>query len=113
MQNELSQIVDKYNRESFSTRSQIGQIALTQNIDFKQAIVIMGETLSDMDKEIEQRDIKRKSSENKIGKTDSEVKEEMKRSDLNKTLSKEKNDRIMKRLNKTLNNYKYIKNNKQ
>ena len=53
MQNEISQTIDKYNKESFSTRPQIGQNALIQSKDFKQAINIMGETISDMDKEID------------------------------------------------------------
>ena len=48
MQNDISQTNDKYNEESFSTRSQIGQNALIENKVFKQAINIMGETISDM-----------------------------------------------------------------
>ena len=31
IQNEISQTIDKYNKESFSTRSQIGQNALYQS----------------------------------------------------------------------------------
>ena len=31
IQNEISQTIDKYNKESFSTRSQIGQNALTES----------------------------------------------------------------------------------
>ena len=53
MQNEISQTIDKYNKESFSTRSQIGQNALIQSKVFNQAINIMGATISDMDIEIE------------------------------------------------------------
>ena len=49
IQNEISQTIDKYNKESFSTRSQIGQNALIQSKVFKQATNIMGETISDMD----------------------------------------------------------------
>ena len=70
----------------------------------------MGETISDMDMEIEQKDNKIQCLEDKIGIPDSKVIEEMNRLDLNKISSKEKNDRIMNRLNKTLNNHKYIKN---
>ena len=50
MQNETSQKIVKYNNESFSTRSQIGQNALIQSKVFKQALKIMGETISDMEK---------------------------------------------------------------
>ena len=110
VQNEISQTIDKYNKESFSTRSQIGQNALIQGKVFKQAINIMGETISDMDVEIEQKDNKIQFVEDKIGIPDSNVIEEMNRLDLNKISCKEKNDRIMKRLNKTLNNHNYIKN---
>ena len=110
VQNEISQTIDKYNKESFSTRSQIGQNALIQSKVFKQAINIMGETISDMDIEIEQKDNKIQFLEDKIGIPDSKVIEEMNRLDLNKISSKERNDRIMNRLNKTLTNHKYIKN---
>ena len=110
VQNEISQTIDKYNKESFSTRSQIGQNALIQSKVFKQAINIMGETISDMDIEKEQKDNKIQFLEDKIGVPDSKVIKEMNRLDLNKISSKERNDRIMNRLNKTLTNHKYIKN---
>ena len=110
IQNEISQTIDKYNKESFSTRSQIGRNALIQSKVFKQAINIMGETISDMDVEIEQKDNKVQILEDKIGIPDSKVIEEMNRLDLNKISCKEKNDRILNRLNKTLHNHKYIKN---
>ena len=109
MPNDISQTIDKYNKESFSTRSQIGQIALIQNEVFKQAINIKRETISDMDIEIEQRAIKIQVLEDKIGLPDSKVREEVKRLDLNKISSKEKNDRIMNRLYKTFTNDKYIR----
>ena len=109
IQNEISQTIDKYNKESFSTRSQIGQNALIQSKVFKQAINIMGETISDMYVEIEPKDSKIQFLEDKIGIPDSKVVEEMKRLDLNKISCKEKNDRIMNRLNKTLHNHKYTK----
>ena len=110
VQNDILQTIDKYNKESFSTRSQIGQNALIQSKVFKQAINIMGETISDMDMEIEQKDNKIRFLEDKIGIPDFKIIEEMNRLDLNKISSKEKNDRIMNRLNKTINNHKYIKN---
>ena len=110
MQNEISQTIDRYNKESFSTRSQIGQKALIQSKVFKQAINIIGETISDMDIEIEQKDNKVQFLEDKLGIPDSKVIEEMKRLDLNKTSCNEKNDRNMNRLNKMLNNHKHIKN---
>ena len=43
IQNENSQTIDKYNKESFSTRSQIGQNTLVQSKVLKQAISILGE----------------------------------------------------------------------
>ena len=113
IQNEVSQTIDKDNKESFSTRSQIGQYALIQSKVFKQAISIMGETMSDIDMEIEQKYNKIHFLEDKIGIPNSKVIEEMNRSDLNKILCKEKNDRIMNRLNKTptITNTLKIKNN--
>ena len=110
VQKDISQTIEKYNKESFSTRSQIGQNALIQSKIFKQAIEIMGDTISDMDIELEQKDNKISFLENKIGVTDDKVVEEMNKLDLNKLSNKEKNDRIMNRLNKTINNHKYIKN---
>ena len=108
IQNEISQTIDKHNKESISNRSQRGQKALIQSKVFKQAINIMAETISDMDIELEQKDNKTQFLEDKIGRPDSKVVEEMKRLDLNKITSKDKCDRIMNRLNKTLNNHKYI-----
>ena len=70
----------------------------------------MGETISDVDMEIEQKDKKTHSLEDKIGIPDSNVIEEMNRLDLNKIPCKEKNDKFMNRLNKTLHNHKYNKN---
>ena len=70
----------------------------------------MGDTINDMDLEIEQKDNKISFLENKIGVTDDKIVEEMKRLDLNKVSDKEKNNRIMNRLNKTLSKHNYIKN---
>ena len=70
----------------------------------------MGETVTDMDIELEQKDNKIQFLEGKMGKPDSKIIEEMNRLYLNKTSSKEKNDRTMNRLNKTLNSHRYIKN---
>ena len=84
IQNKISQTIDKYNKESFSTRSQISQNALIQSNVFTQAINIMGETISDIDVEIEQKDNKIQFLEDKIGIPDSKVIEEMNRIDLNK-----------------------------
>ena len=90
IQDELSQTVEKYNNESFSTRSQKGQNALIQRKIFKKAIEIMGDTINDMDTEIEQKDNKISFLENKIGVTDDKIVEEMNRLDLNKISDKEK-----------------------
>ena len=97
VQNEISQTIEKYNKESISTRSHTGQNALIQSIVFEEAINIMSETISDMDIELEQKDNKLLFSKDKIGIPDPKVVEEMNRLDLNKISSKEKNDRIMNR----------------
>ena len=110
IQDEKSQTVEKYNNESFSTRSQKGQNALIQSKNFKQAIEIMEDTIDDMDIEIEQKDNKISFLEKKIGVTDDKIVEEMNRLYLNKISDEEKNKRIMNRLNKTLNKLNYIKN---
>ena len=110
IQNDISNIVDKYNNQSLATRSKLGQNALIQSNIFKEAINIMGDTINDMDVEIEQKENKILFLENKIGVTDDKVIEEMNRLYLNKISDKEKNNRIMNRLNKTLNKHKYIKN---
>ena len=107
LQNEISQTIDKYDKESFSTRSQIGQNALFQSKVFKQAKNILGDLLSEMDKEIEQKNIKIHFLEDKVGIPDSKVLLEMNGLDINKLSNKEKNDGIMKRLNKALINHKY------
>ncbi len=70
----------------------------------------MGDTINDMDIEIEQKDNKIIYLENRIGIADEMVIEEMNSLNLDNIINKEKNDRIMNRLNKTLNNHKYIKN---
>ena len=90
VQNAISQTIEKYNKESFSARSQIGQNALIRNKVFEQAIDKMGHTINDMDMEIQQNDNKIHFLENKIGIPDSKVIEEMNRLDLNKISSKKK-----------------------
>ena len=110
IQNDISNIIDKYNNQSYETRSKLGENALIQCSIYKEAINIMGDTINDMDLEIEQKNIKISFLEKKIGVTDDSVMEEMNRLDLNKISDKEKNIRIMNRLNKTLNKHKYIKN---
>ena len=110
IQNDISNIVDKYNNQSYATKSILGKNALIQSSIYKKAINIMGDTFNDMDIENEQKDNKISFLENKIGITDDKVIEEMNRLDLNNISDKEKNKRIMNRLNKTLNKHNYIKN---
>ena len=69
----------------------------------------MGETICDMDIELERKDNKIHFSEDKIGIPDTKVFEEVNRSDLNKISSKDKQDSILNRLKKP-NINKYIKN---
>ena len=110
IQNDISNIVDKYNNQSYATKSILGKNALIQSSIYKEAINILGDTINDMDVEIEQKDNKISFLENKIGVTDDKIVEELNRLDLNKITDKEKNNRIMNRLNKTLNKNNYIKN---
>ena len=110
IQNDISNIVDKYNNQSYATKSILGKNALIQSSIYKEAINIMGDTINDMDVEVEQKDNKISFLENKIGVTDDKTVEEMKRLDLNKITDKEKNIRIMNRLIKTLNKHHHIKN---
>ena len=110
IQNDISNIIDKHNNQSYATKSKLGENAIIQSSIYKEAINIMGDTINDMDVEIEQKDDKISFLENKIGVTDNKVIEEMNRLDLNKVSDKEKNKRIMNRLNKTLNKHNYIKN---
>ena len=53
IQNKTTQIIEKYNKESFLIQSKIGQNALIQSKDFEQEINIMGDTVEDMEIEIE------------------------------------------------------------
>ena len=110
MQDNISQIIDKNNNESYATKSKIRQNALIQSSVFKEAVNIMGETINDMDIEIEGKDDKIIFSENKIGVADDQVVDEMYKLNLNKISKKDKNDRIMNRFKKTLSSHKYITN---
>ena len=89
-QNEISQTIDKFNKESCSTQSKIGQNALIQSKVLEQAINIMGDTIEDMDIEIEQKDNKMEFLENKIGLTESKIIEELNRLGVKKYHPKEK-----------------------
>ena len=110
IQNDISIFIDKYNNQSYATKSKLGENALIQSSIYKAAINIMGDTINVVDVEIEEKDKKISFLENKIGVTDDKIIEEMNRLDLNKIPNKEKNIRIMNRLNKTLNKHNYIKN---
>ena len=58
VQSKVSQVIEKYNKKSYSTQSKIGQDALIQSKVFDYAIDIMGVTFENMDIEIEQKDKK-------------------------------------------------------
>ena len=70
----------------------------------------MGDTIEDMDIEIEQKDNKIEFLDNKIGLLVSKDIEVMNSLGLNKISSKRKGDKIMDRLYKSLRNHKYIEN---
>ena len=55
VQNDTSQTNKKYKKKSFSTHSKISQNALIPCEVFKQAINIMGDTIEDMDVEIQRK----------------------------------------------------------
>ena len=73
VQNEISQTIEKYNKESYSTQSKLVQNALIRSKVFEQAINIMRDTIEDMDIEIEHKDNKIEFLENKIGLPDCKV----------------------------------------
>ena len=49
VQNEISQTLEKHNKESYSTQSKKNQNALIQSKVVEQAVNIMGDTIEDMD----------------------------------------------------------------
>ena len=63
----------KYNKESFSTRYKKGQYALIQSKVFQKAINYIGEKISDMDIELDQKDNKIQFLEDNVGITDSKM----------------------------------------
>ena len=73
----------------------------------------MGDTIEDMDIEIEQKDNEIKILESRIGLPDCNVKEQMKRLGFEKLSFKTKGDRIMDTSNNSVNNHKYFKSKKQ
>ena len=105
---DISQIIDKINEESYLLRSKIGRNALFQRKVFKQALNVMGDTINDMNIELEQKDNKIFFSGKKIGVPDFKIIKEMNKFKFNKLSIKDENDRIMNRLKKTLNIHKYI-----
>ena len=58
IQNEISQTIENYNKESYSTQSNVGHNASIRSKVFEQAITITRDTIEDMDMEIEQKDDK-------------------------------------------------------
>ena len=58
IQNDVSNIVDKDNNQSYATKSILGKNALIQSSIYKEAINIMGDTINDMDVELNRRTTK-------------------------------------------------------
>ena len=112
VQNEKTQTIEKYNKESCSTQSKIGQNSLIQSKVFEQAINFIGYTTEDMDLKIGQKDFKIELLENQIGLTDSKIIDGMNRLGENKRSPKRKGHRIMDGDNNSPNNHKDIKNKK-
>ena len=61
----ISQTIEKYIEKSYVTQSKIGQNASIQSKVLEQAIKIMGDTNEDMDIELNQKDNKIETLENK------------------------------------------------
>ena len=108
VQNEISETTEKSIKESYATQSRIGQNALIQSKVFEQAIKIMGDTIEDMDIEIQQKDNQRELLQNKIGLPDSIVIEGMNKLGLNEISSNRNGGRIIDKSNNSPNNHKYI-----
>ena len=53
IQDNISQVIDKYDNQSYATKSELGRNALIQSNIYKEAINIMRETINDMDIEID------------------------------------------------------------
>ena len=68
----------------------------------------MGETIEDMDVEIEQKDNRKKFLENKKGFPGGKILETMNNLGVKRISSKRKRNSIMDRLNDSPNNHKYI-----
>ena len=77
VQNDISQAIEKYNKESYATQSKLGRNALIQSKISEKALIIMGDTIEDMDREKEHKYNKIEFLENKIGIPDCKVIEEM------------------------------------
>ena len=107
VQNKITQIVEKYNKESHLTQSITGQNALIPSKVIEQVINIMGDTIENMDLEKEQKDKKIEYLENKIGLPDCRVIDEKNSLGSKNISSIRKGDRIMDRLNNSLSIHKY------
>ena len=90
VQKEISQTIEKYNKGSASTESKKGKNVLIQSKTFEQAINIMGDTIEDMDIEIEQKDNKIEFLETKVRLPDCEIIEQMNKLGINKISMKKK-----------------------
>ena len=58
VQNDISQTIEKYNKEPYATHSKIDQNFLIHSKDFEQAINRLGDTIENMDIKLEQKDKK-------------------------------------------------------
>ena len=111
VRNKISQAIKIYIKESYSTQTKIGQNALIQRKISEQEKEVMGDTIEDMDKEVEKKGNKIEFLETKIGLTDSKFIEELNKLGLRKYHPK--GDRIMDRIKFFPNNHKYKKDKKQ
>ncbi len=93
---------------SLTTQAESAKKFLKNNVILSKAINHMGETIADMDEEIEEKDNKITFLQNKIGISDKAVVKEMTKLNI-KISDVDRNQRILKRLKITDDKHKMIK----
>ena len=96
VQKEISQIIEKYNNESYATQARRLENASIQSKVFEQAKNIKGDTFEDMDIAVGPKDNKLNFLKNKIGLPHTKLNREMNKLGVIK-LSSKRGDRILSR----------------
>lgn len=108
VQHEVQNAVLMYNNQNLSTKEELGRNMLIKNTIYNKAIYQMGDTIADMDIEIEEKDSKINYLEKKIGITDKEIIKEMSNKGIKLIKEEDRNKRILKRLNKNNEKHKQL-----